>query len=137
MQNEQAVKVLKRFGMATVTTTAALMHVPLVVCLAVLLAAMVPSFSQMFADLGTELSTATRLILSAGFHVRRYWIVWLAVTPVVFALDAAVVILLARHVGQIWAWAWTLIVAVLLTIFGVGGFVVLYWPLFQAVNSLS
>jgi len=129
--------VLKKVGMATVITTAALMHIPLVICLAVLLAAVVPSFSQMFADLGTSLPGPTQFVLTAGHHVRNHWIAWLAVTPLLFAVDAASVIVLARYVGQVWAWAWTLIVAVLLTILGVGGFVVLYWPLFRAVNQLS
>jgi len=134
---ETVLKVVRRTSTAMAVATAALTHVPLLVGLGVLLAWIVPAFTEMYRDLGSTVPAGTQLAFSLGDHLRRWWIPWLAAAPLMVIADVAAVALLASKVSQVLAWAWNLGVAVALTVMGIAVFLAVYVPLFRAIGELS
>lgn len=138
MTEEQTVqKVVRQTSTAMVIATAALTHVPLLVGLGVLLAWITPAFAEMYRDMGSTVPAPTQVAFALGAHLRRWWIPWLAASPVLVVADVAVVAVLARRVSQVLAWVWNLGVGVGLTVFGVAIFLAIYVPLFRAIGELS
>jgi len=132
-----ALTVLRRTSTAAVIATAALTHVPLLLMLGVLLAWIVPAFTEMYRDLAATIPAPTQLAIALGDHLRRWWIPWLATTPLLLVVDVAIVATLARRVSQVVAWAWTLALSIGLTVAGVAVFLAVYVPLFRVVGQLS
>jgi len=135
--DESKIKVIKRTHSALVMGISALVHVPLLVCLALLLVLVVPSFEGMFRTLGAELPGITQLILSVGMHVRRHWPIWFGLVPLLFIADAAAVAALIRYAGRFWAWSFSFLVAILLAALGLTVFLSMYVPLFRTAAEMS
>jgi type II secretory pathway component PulF len=135
--DESKIKVLKRTHSALVLGVSALVHVPLIVCVALLLVIVVPSFEGMFRTLGAELPGVTQMVLALGMNVRQNWPLWMCLLPVIFILDAAAVAALARYVGGFWAWLYSFVVAVGVSVVGLTIFLSLYVPLFKTATSIS
>lgn len=135
--DENKIQILKRTHSALVLGVSALVHVPLIVCVALLLVIVVPSFEGMFRTLGAELPWVTQVVLSLGMNVRQNWPLWMCLVPVVFILDAAAVAALVRYVGGFWAWLYSFFVAVVIAAVGLLIFLSMYLPLFKTASAIS
>lgn len=135
--DERKIRIIKRTHSALVLGVSALVHVPLIVCIALLLVIVVPSFEGMFRTLGAELPQITKLVLSLGMNVRQNWPLWMCLMPVVFILDAAAVAALVRYAGGFWAWLYSFLFAVAVSAAGLVIFVSMYQPLFKAAAELG
>ncbi len=131
------VPMIKRASQALLLGVTALLHVPLLVCLAILLVLLVPRFTEMFQMMGGELPVITRIVITVGTHVRAYWPIWLACVPLLVIADAVLASVLARYATRIAAWGYTFAVTVLLALFGLGIFLALYVPLFSMTANLG
>ncbi len=103
------------------------------VALLVYLLAIVPSFTQMFAEVGVALPVLTQVVVSLSESP----LMLLLLTPFVLAIDAATLALLARRFRPLWAWllaaAELILLGIVLTVAVVG----IYLPIFQMSAAIS
>ncbi len=135
--DESHIQIIKRTHSAAVLGVSALVHVPLIMCVALLLVIVVPSFEGMFSTLGAELPRTTQAVLALGMNVRQNWPLWMCLVPVTFILDAAAVAALMRYVGGFWAWLYSFLFATAVAAVGLTIFLSMYLPLFRTAAQMS
>jgi hypothetical protein len=102
-----------------------------------LLLVTVPNFEALFADMGATLPVLTQLTLSLSGLLRSWWFLCLPVGLLGLALDAALLVLLARVKG----WVWSLLLATLsalpLVVLIPAWLVTLYLPIFSMAQVIQ
>ncbi len=135
--NEGHIRTLKRAHSGVIMAVSALVHVPLLMCLVLLLVLVVPSFEGMFQTLGAELPKITQIVLTWGLSVRAHWMLWMGVLWMAILADAAIVGMLMRHVGRTWAWLYSFAFAGLIAAAGLTVFLSMYVPLFRTAADMT
>lgn len=134
---EGHIRTLRRTHSGLIMGVSALVHVPLLVCLVLLLVLVVPSFEGMFQTLGAEVPTITKVMLSWGMSVRAHWLLWMGVLWMAILADAAVVAALMRHAGRFWAWLYSFAFAAVVSAAGLTVFLSMYVPLFRTAADMT
>lgn len=96
---------LERSAELQESVTSALVYPGILVTVAVLsvtilLAFVVPQFTQLFADMGAKLPIPTQIVIAAGDIVRGYW--WVLLTAIIFGIAIIQNLLKRPHMRLAW-----------------------------------
>lgn len=111
------------------------MHLALVVFLGVELLFVVPSFAELYANMGAVLPVPTKLVLSVSSFVRQTVWLWAVLTPLVLAADTVLLVALDRAGKRGLMWSYTGALAVLAGIAIVGIYASIYLPILTVAGD--